>query len=109
MSPSTDLPDVRSTTDLGYEHGITTTSKENGAALPTINVVVLRESRDLLEVGTWIGLDKKGKLMKMHRKGWLLQNMTSYSWLSVCQIIFIFKHSLICYCVGTAILLMQVD
>ena len=30
-----------------------------------------------LEGGTWIGLDEKGKIMKMHRKGWLLQNMTS--------------------------------
>ena len=48
-----------------------------GAVLPTINAVVLRESRDLLEGGTWIGLDEKGKVMKMHRKGWLLQNMTS--------------------------------
>ena len=28
-----------------------------------------RESRDLLEGGTWIGLDEKGKVMKMHRKG----------------------------------------
>ena len=37
-----------------------------------INAVVLRESRDLLEGGTWIGLDEKGKIMKMHRKGWLL-------------------------------------
>ena len=47
-----------------------------------------RENRDLLEGGTWIGLDKKGKIMKMHRKGWLLQSMTSYSWLSV---LFIFQ------------------
>ena len=54
-------------------------SKENGAVLPTINAVVLRESRDLLEGRTWIGhrylipgLDEKGKIMKVHRKGWLL-------------------------------------
>ena len=42
-----------------------------------------RESRDLLEGGTWIGLHEKGKIMKMQRKGWLLQNITSYSWLSM--------------------------
>ena len=36
-------------------------SKENDAVLPTINAVVLRESRDLLEGGTWIGLHEKGK------------------------------------------------
>ena len=55
--------------------------------LSTINAVVLRESRDLLEGGTWIGTDEKEKVMKMHRKGWLYRNMTSYSyirsWLSV--------------------------
>ena len=32
-----------------------------------------RESRDLLEEGTWIGLDEKRKVMKMHRKGWVSQ------------------------------------
>ena len=32
--------------------------------LPTINVVVLRESRDLLEGGTWVDLDEKRKIMK---------------------------------------------
>ena len=40
--------------------------------------------------------------MKIHRKSWLLQNMTSYSWLNVKLDLFFkfFKHSLICYCVG---------
>ena len=31
--------------------------------------VLLRERRDLVEEGTAIGLDEKGKLMKMHKQG----------------------------------------
>ena len=40
--------------------------------LPTIYAAVLRERRGLVEEGTAIGLDKKGKLMKMLKQGWLL-------------------------------------
>ena len=49
--------------------------------LPTIYAAVLRERRGLVEEGTAIGLDEKGKLMKMHKQGWLLhkQNLVQLS------------------------------
>ena len=36
---------------------------------------IKRERRGIVEGGTAIGLDENGKLMKMHKQGWLLHTL----------------------------------